>query len=130
MKTLKHVIAVLAVIVMSGADVPGQTLSTERVMREKLAHSQKILEAIMTSDFASLDRESQALERATESPAWWAFNSPEYLRHGAAFLRATADLREAAKGRDLDAAALHYMSLTLSCFECHRYMKSSRITER
>jgi hypothetical protein len=130
MKTFKRVIAVLAVIVMSGANVPGQTLSTGRVMREKLAHSQKILEAIMTSDFASLDRESRELERATESPAWSAFSSPEYLRQGAAFLRATADLREAAKGRDLDAAALHYMSLTLSCFECHRYMKNSRITRR
>ena len=130
MKSFKHLIAVLALVVMSGAEVPGQTLSTGRVMREKLAHSQKILEAIMTSDFSSLESESQELARAAESPAWSVFSSPEYLRQGAAFLRATADLREAAKERDLDAAALHYMSLTLSCFECHRYMKRSRITGR
>jgi hypothetical protein len=120
---------VLVLVVMAALEVPAQTPATARVMREKLTHSQNILEAIMTSNFVSLERESAELAKAIELPAWSVFSSPEYVRQSAAFLRATQDLGDAAKRRDLDAAALHYMSLTLSCFECHRYMKGARIAK-
>lgn len=53
--------------------------------------------------------------------------SPEYLRQSAAFVRANQDLRDAAKARDLDAAALDYMALTLTCFQCHKHIKGMRI---
>lgn len=130
MKISMRIGALLALLAMSGQSVPAQTPSTGRVMREKLTHSQTILEAIMTSNFASLQRASAQLEKATESPAWSVFKSPEYLRQSAAFVRATLDLGDAARARDLDAAAMHYMSLTLSCFQCHRYMKNSRMAMR
>lgn len=58
--------------------------------------------------------------------------SPEYVQPSAAFVRAAEDLVEAAKHRDIDAAALDYVSLALKCFECHRYVnvKNSRIATR
>ena len=104
-----------------------QTPATGRVMREKLVHTQKILEAIMTSNFSVLEQESAALEQATRSPGWDVLKSPEYRRQSEAFLRATQALQEAAKSRDLDAAALRYASMTLSCFDCHRYVKNARV---
>jgi len=121
---------ILALVVVSGLEVPAQTPATGRLMRQKLAHSQKILEAILTSDFALLDRESSALAQVTKSPAWAVFYNPEYTRHSGAFLRAIDDLRDAAKGADLDGAASSYVSLTLTCFQCHRYMKNRRIAMR
>ena len=99
-------------------------------MREKLGHSQKILEAILTSNFALLDRESAALAKATEVPAWTVLQGPEYMRQSEAFLKALRELRDAAKGRDLDAAAQRYNTLTTSCFACHRYMKDRRLADR
>jgi cytochrome c556 len=60
-------------------------------------------------------------------PGWSVLEGPEYQRQSAAFLRATRDLVEAAKGRDLDAAANHYTTLTMACYQCHRYMKNARI---
>lgn len=117
---------VLALVMALVGTTSAQTPATGRVMRDKLAHSQKILEAILVSDFAALDRESGALVRATELPAWSVLKSPEYLRQSAAFIRATQDLRDAAKARDLDVAALNYMSLTLSCFQCHKHLKGAR----
>ena len=57
------------------------------------------------------------------------FYSPEYNRQSGAFLRAIDDLRDAA-GMDLDGAASSYMSLTLTCFQCHRYIKNRRIATR
>lgn len=120
-------LAVLGVVVMSGTAVPGQTPATGLVMREKLAHSEQILEAVMTSNYPLLQRESEALAQATKAPAWAVLKTPEYARYSAAFLTATQDLIEAARQRDSDAAALRYVSLTLTCYACHRYVKGARI---
>jgi hypothetical protein len=55
--------------------------------------------------------------------------TPEYSRQSEAFVRATEDLVAAAKHRDLDLAAMHYVSLTMSCYQCHRYVKNARIAK-
>jgi len=99
-------------------------------MREKLGHSQKILEAILTSNFALLERESTALAKATESPAWTVLKGPEYMKQSEAFLKALRELRDAAKEHDLDAAAQRYNALTTTCFGCHRHMKDRRLADR
>lgn len=118
---------VLSLLVLSGPALPGQTPATGKLMREKLTHSEKVLEALMTSNFAQLTEESNALAEATKAPAWAVLKTSDYARYSAAFLRASEDLREAAVKRDSDAAALSYVSLTLSCYQCHRYMKGARI---
>ena len=130
MKTMFRFATLLVVLAVSASAAPGQTAATVRVMREKLTHSQKILEAILTSDYAALERHSADLAHLTESDGWAVLKGPEYVRQSAAFVRAAGDLVEAAKRRDLDAAALDYVSLTLKCFECHRYVKNSRIAVR
>ena len=127
MTTSRRLILAATFVALAAASAPAQTRATGQVMRDKLTHSQKALEAIMTSDYAALDRESAELVRATELPAWSVLKSPEYLRQSAAFVRATQDLRDAAKARDLDAAAMSYVSLTLSCFQCHKHIKGARI---
>jgi cytochrome c556 len=126
MKTI-GAFAIAVGLVLLGSGLDGQTVATGRVMREKLMHSQRILEAILTSNFDLLERESTALSKATEAPGWFVLEGPEYQRQSAAFLRATRDLVEAAKERDLDAAANHYTTLTMTCYQCHRYMKNARI---
>ena len=127
MRSVIRLVAIVALLVMSGSAAPGQTTATSRVMREKLMHADKILEAIMTSDYIALERHSVDLARATESPGWFVLKSPEYARHSSAFVRATDDLVDAAKHRDLDAAAQRYVTLTLTCFDCHRYVKRNRM---
>ncbi len=121
-------VGLVLVVATLGMSAPSaQTPSTGRLMRDKLTHTNRILEAILTSDYESLDRESAALVRATELPAWSVLKSPEYLRQSAAFISAIQDLRDAAKARDLDTAALQYMSLSLTCFQCHKHIKGARI---
>jgi hypothetical protein len=127
MKTSKRLLLILLMLVLTTPALPGQTPATRRVMREKLTHSQRILEAILASDFALLERETAALTRVTETAAWQALKSPEYLRQSEAFLSANRALSQAARERDLDGAAKLYSSLTLTCFACHRHMKDSRL---
>jgi hypothetical protein len=114
-------------VAFCGAAVTAQS-RTGRVMREKLAHSQKILEGILASDFGLLERESAALVRITESPAWTsALRGPEYVRQSEAFLKVLRELEDSARTRDLDTAAQQYTAMTMACFNCHRYMKGQRI---
>lgn len=127
MRTAMLGASVAVLLITSGSAAPSQTAATGRLMREKMTHSQRILEAIMISDYGLLDRESAALLHATEAPGWWVLKSPEYAAKSSAFVRETQDLVESAQQRDLDAAAMHYVSLTLTCYQCHRYLKNSRI---
>jgi hypothetical protein len=115
---------------MSIAVVPAQTVATGRVMREKLGHSQKILEDILTANFALFGRETAALRRATESPAWSRLKGPEYSRQSEAFLKALRDVDAAVQARDLDAAMGHYTELTMTCYRCHRYITDNRRAAR
>jgi len=130
MKLPIRLLGVLLLVVMSDPLAFGQTPATGRVMREKLGHSQKILEAILTSNFALLERESMALAKATESPAWMVLKGPEYMKQSDAFLKALRELTDAAKAHDLDAAAQRYNALTTTCFGCHRSMKDRRLADR
>jgi cytochrome c556 len=123
--------ALLAAIAGTIAVVPGpstaQTPRTRTVMRTKLAHTQKILEALMTSDYAALERESAALSRVTETPEWSELKTSELYAYTKRFLDATHQLADAARQRDLDRAAKQYGELTTACYECHKYRKGIRI---
>jgi hypothetical protein len=101
-----------------------------RIMKVKLAHSQAILGAVVTSNWTVLDRESRALALAVRDPAWGAaLTEPEYLRHSDAFSRALQDLIEASAKRDLESAANAQIALTASCVRCHVHMTRRRIAK-
>ena len=99
-------------------------------MRAKLAVSQQILGAMVTSDWASLERESKKLEALTGDPAWMTLKSPEYAQHSESFKTAVRVLREAAVRRDLEATPHAYVAMTMGCVECHRYLARSRLAGR
>ena len=122
-------VAAVTVLIMGSSGSAMQTAATGRLMREKLTHAQRVLEALTTSDYALLERESAALSEATKQLGWMALKTPEYSRQSDAFLRSTEDLVAAAKQRDLDLAAMQYVSMTMSCYQCHRYIKNMRIAK-
>ena len=107
-----------------------QAPQLNRVMRAKLGHSQAILGAVVTSDWALLDKQSRALAMAVRDPAWgFALTEPEYLRQSDAFSRALQDLIEASARRDLESAANAQIALTSSCVRCHMHMTRRRIAK-
>ena len=122
---LVFVLCIAAMATLSAAG--DQAVGLSRVMREKLEHSKVILGAVVTSDWSTLDRESRALARATQDPAWMALTAPEYLRHSDAFQRALQSLIEASAKRDIEAASKAEVLLTMSCVDCHQYVARRRI---
>lgn len=119
-----------AIVGMTGVTGGGsQGPELNPVMREKLAHTQKILEAVVTSDWASLETHSGALERLTNDPRWMVLKYPEYATRSAAFVRAVQALHTAAARHDPDEASQAYINVTLQCVGCHRYLARARIAE-
>ena len=105
----------------------GQTPQLNRVMRDKLAYAQRTFEAVVTSDWVSLETNSRELERLTSDPRWMVLKYPEYARHSAAFVQAVRDLHQAASQRDLEKTPQAYVEVALKCVDCHRYLARQRI---
>jgi cytochrome c556 len=117
----------IAFFLLAAGLASAQTPRTAAIMREKLGHSQKILEALTTSNQALLLKESDALTRIAASPVWSELRTRELRVYTDNFLKAVADLDASAKRRDQDAAAVNYNALTMSCYQCHKHLKDARI---
>jgi hypothetical protein len=104
-----------------------QTQQTNRVMRQKLAESQQLLGALVTSDWTALASHSQALQTLTMQPGWDVLRLPEYHTYTTAFQKAIQALADAAGPRDQRNALTAYNALVSSCVECHRYVARARI---
>jgi len=114
-------------LLLTAVSAGGQTPRTGAMMREKLTHAQKVLEALTTSNQSLLQSESAALERITQSPRWDELRMTELQGYTDAFLKAVHELNAAAERRDIDAAAVQYGNMTTACVRCHRRLKDLRI---
>ena len=115
----------LVIALLSRAE--GQTTQTKQVMQQKLAQSQQLLAAVVTSNWTALTQRTQALESLTRQPGWQVLQTPEYRTYTAGFEKATQALAASAQQRDQRTAATAYNALVNSCVECHRYVARSRL---
>jgi cytochrome c556 len=99
-------------------------------MRQKLLHTQKVLEGVVTSDWKNLEQSSRALIQLTSEPSWQVFATPEYRNYTRAFSHAVSDLADVAERHDLDAATVAYSAVVDSCVSCHKYTARRRIALR
>ena len=128
MNTKWHVVVALSAFLGLAAG-PRQGPEVSSIMREKLGHAQKILEAVVTSDWVTLETHSRELERLTDDPRWRVLKFSEYARHSAVFVRTIQELHRAAAQRDLEKTPKAYVALTLQCVECHRYLARERLAQ-
>jgi hypothetical protein len=95
-------------------------------MRAKLLHSQKILEGLTTEDYDMIAKHSQELSLLSQAESWQVYETLEYMQHSAEFRRSADSLTKAAKDKNIDAAALAYVEVTLKCVNCHKYVRRVR----
>jgi cytochrome c556 len=108
---------------------PKPGMSTKEFMREKLAHSQKVLEALAMEDYFTIQAESKKLSAMTQEATWQAFQNPDYTQHSATFRRHANALTRAAQDKNLDAATLAYVRLTMSCIDCHKLVRGKLVAQ-
>ena len=96
-------------------------------MRAKLIHSQKVLEGLTTEDFAEMAKHSQEMSLLSQAENWQVLQTPEYRDRSTEFRRACDTLTEAARKKNLEAAALAYVDVTMKCVNCHKYVRHVRM---
>jgi hypothetical protein len=95
-------------------------------MRQKLQHSQRVLEGITLEDFELVAKEARKLSALSQDASWRAFNNPEYVQHTATFRRHVDALARAAANRNVEGATLAYFNVTMSCVECHKFIRGQK----
>jgi hypothetical protein len=98
------------------------------LMRKKLEHSQKLLEGIAVNDFKLIGKHAEELIDVSKQLEWKVLKTPQYEIHSNDFRRSAETLMKDAKEKNIDAAALTYVEITLTCVRCHKYVREERMT--
>jgi hypothetical protein len=108
--------------------VSDQPAAPDRVaafMRAKLAHSQHVLEGLAVGDYDLIARGAHDLALASQDSNWQVLQTEDYVRQSAEFRRSCDTLRAAAAAKNLDAALVAWMDVTMKCVRCHRSMRDA-----
>jgi hypothetical protein len=65
----------------------------------------------------------------SDTERWRVSNDIMYRNHSEDFRRSVDKLIAASKGNSIDRAALSWFDVTLSCIDCHRYVRTVLIAE-
>jgi len=123
--------ALLFALVVGGASlrVQGeQPGDLKRFMRQKLEHSQKVLEGLTLENYALVAENARALKELSEDARWRVSPNINYLRLSAEFQDLAQEVAEKARQKNLDGATLAYVRMTVNCVKCHEYTRENRIT--
>jgi hypothetical protein len=106
------------------ADPPKKAPS---VMQRKLAHAHKALEGLAVGNFDKIRDAADELNQCAQEASWKVVKTPRYELYSNDFQRNLEALKAAAKKKNVDAAALAYVDMTLTCVKCHQYVRDEGI---
>lgn len=106
---------------------PAQNKTKESVMKKKLTYAQQLLEGLALSDFAKLKSAADQLVELRHQPGWSAMQTRDYQVYSGDFQRELEALQKSAKNKNIDAAALAYVDMTLTCIKCHQHVREEAI---
>jgi hypothetical protein len=104
--------------------------SNQVLMREKLTAANKALDGLAVEDFAKVAESAKLMAMISKAASWHVLATEEYTRHSKNFQEQAADLERHAKEKNLEAAALDYMRISLTCVQCHKYVRETRKKEK
>lgn len=124
---LLAVIIIAAVGLAAGFAQSKRNRAAKEFMREKLELSQRVLEGLTMEDYGLVVSKGTRLSAMTKEADWRLFENPEYDQQSILFRRQVDALIKAAKDKNLDAATLAYVRLTMSCVDCHKLVRGKLV---
>lgn len=126
--TLSTLVLAAALVALPGhGDEPKKVPA---LMRDKLDHAQKVLEGLALNDPKLIAKHAEELIRISKEAEWKVIKTGTYEMHSNDFRRTAETLVKNANDKNLDAAALTYVEMTLSCMKCHKYVREVRMALR
>jgi cytochrome c556 len=101
--------------------------AAKEFMRDKLEFSQHVLEGFATEDYDLIVAKGTRLSAMSKEADWRVFENPDYDQQSVTFRRHVDSLVKAAKDKNLDAATLAYVRLTMSCVDCHKLVRGKLV---
>lgn len=104
-------------------------VASAATMRAKLSYSQKVLEGLVTQDFAAIEQAAQGLSKISLTPpprlgkAGDQSDAEVYEHFRMEFARLSGQLEGHARRNELEASAWVMQNLTASCISCHDYIR-------
>lgn len=98
-------------------------------MRKKLGGSNKVLKGLMTDDFNQIEEGADALMKMSLAEEWRVSKDPSYARFSLSYQDTVRKLKTKAKKGNIDGAALAWMDVTMSCIECHEWVRNVMIAD-
>jgi hypothetical protein len=102
---------------------PNQDDKLAALMLAKLASSQKIVNGLVSEDFAEIRRGAEGLNRICDATGWAGHTDQIYGHHRTELRRQSEKLIKLADDRNLDGAAFTYMHSLTTCISCHQYCR-------
>ena len=96
-------------------------------MQRKLTNAQMVLEGLALEDFAKIRTGADGLMECYKDASWRINDTDKYKQYSNDFLTRIESLQKAAKDKKIDAAALAYVDMTLTCVKCHQYLRDTKI---
>jgi hypothetical protein len=108
---------------------PEEKTPLQKFMRAKLGGSSQILEGLVTEQFDLIQKGTTELGRISSAAKWRVSNDAMYRQFSNEFQRKVSRLEKMAKAKNLDGAALAYIDVSMSCIECHKWVRAVLIAE-
>jgi hypothetical protein len=110
------------------ASQPVQKRTRAEFMRQKLDFAKEVLEGLALEQFATIEKGGKALKKLSEAAEWEVAtipNATDYVMMTTDFQRHADELVKQAKAKNIDAATLAYVKLTMSCVQCHKFIRGT-----
>jgi hypothetical protein len=126
-KLLLATAAMIAVGLVAGLAQSKRNRAAREFMRDKLELSQRVLEGLATEDYGLIISKGTRLSAMSKEADWRVFENPDYDQQSLLFRRQVDSMVKAAKERNLDAATLAYVRMTMSCVDCHKLVRGKLV---
>lgn len=101
--------------------------AAKEFMRDKLELSQGVLEGLATADYDLIIVKGTKLSAMSKDADWRMFENPNYDQQSIIFRKNVDALVNAAREKNLDAATLAYVRVTMSCVDCHKLVRGKLV---
>jgi len=123
-------VAVLLVFLLTRAVGADPKDKVAELMQRKLQQSQQVLAGIALNDFNKIAKHAEELIEISKTAQWRVLKTPRYEMYSNDLRKTAETMVQNAKDRNLDAATLSYVELTLTCVKCHKHVREERMTRR
>ena len=119
----------IGAIQLSDASAKPAEKPVEQFMRQKLTHSQDVLEGLVTEDFEQIAKAAAEMRTLSQATEWQVLRTPTYDLFSREFQGACDQLEKSAKEKNSDGASLAWIKVTMTCLSCHKHVKNAKIAQ-